>query len=100
MSEASADCLADAKADAVVALVECARTSNTSTNRLADAVADAAVAPVECAWTSELAKQSAQVQICQDKGKLRRTRIEAERFRAGWTRLRAAVGGRAEEKNG
>ena len=57
----------DAKANAVVALVQCAQTSDASADRLADAVANAAVAPVECAWTSELAKQSAGVRICQVK---------------------------------
>ena len=66
-SNTSTDCLADAKADAIVALVESAQTTDASADRLADAVADTAVAPVECAWTLELAKQSARVQICQVK---------------------------------
>jgi hypothetical protein len=35
--------------------------------------------------------------ICQVKEELRRTRIKAERFRAGWTRL-PAVGGRRRKR--
>jgi hypothetical protein len=48
---------------------------------------------IECARTSELAKRSAGKWIRQVKEELRRTRIEAKRFRAGWTRLHAVVGG-------
>ena len=41
MLDTSAERLADAKADAAVAPVECAHTSDASTNRLTDAKADA-----------------------------------------------------------
>jgi hypothetical protein len=58
-----------------------------SANRLVDAKADAAVARIECAGTSELVERRAGERICQVKEELRRTRIETERFRAGWTRL-------------
>jgi hypothetical protein len=40
---------------------------------------------------------NAEERICQVKEELRRTRIEAERFRAGWTRL-PAVGGRGRKR--
>ena len=69
-----------------------------SANRLADAKADAAIAPVKCTRTSELAKQRAGERICQVKEELRRTRIKVERFRVGWTRLRTAVGGRGGKR--
>ncbi len=67
MSNASTDCLANAKVNAVVVLVKCVRTSNASADCLADAMDDATVALVECAWMSELAKRSAGVRICQVK---------------------------------
>ena len=69
-----------------------------SADRLADTEANAAVTPVECARTLELAKRRAGERICQDKEELRRTRIEAKKFRVGWTRLRAAVGGRGRKR--
>ncbi len=46
MLDASPERLVDAKADAAVALVECARMSNASADCLADAKANAADAPV------------------------------------------------------
>ncbi len=67
MSDASANRLTDAKADAAVALVECAQTANASADRLTDAKANAAAAPVECERTSELAERSARARICQVK---------------------------------
>ena len=73
MLDASADCLADAKANAAIARVECER-------------------------TSELAKRRAGERIRQVEEELRRTRIEAKRFRAGWTRLCATVGGRERKR--
>ena len=69
-----------------------------SADCLADAEADAAVAHVEWAQTSKLAERRAGEQIHQVKEELRRTRIEAERLRAGWTRLRTAIGGRGGER--
>jgi hypothetical protein len=74
------------------------RMLDASANRLANAKADTAVMPVKCARTLELAKRRAGERICQVKEELRRTRIKAERFRAGWTRLRAAVGGRGGKR--
>ena len=74
------------------------RMLNASADRLADAVANAAVARVKCARTLELAKQRAGEGICQVKEELRRTRIEAERFRVGWTRLRTTFGGRGRKR--
>ena len=82
------------------------RMLNASADCLADTEANTAVARVECAWTLELAKQRAGEGICQVEEELRRTRIEAKRFRAGWTRLhragwtrlRAAVGGRGRKR--
>ena len=62
-----------------------------SADCLANTKADAAVARVECTGTLELAKRRAGERICQVKEKLRRTRIKAERLRAGWTRLYVAV---------
>ncbi len=44
--DVSAKCLTDAKTDAAVAPVKCARMSDVSTNRLADAKANTAHAPV------------------------------------------------------
>ena len=46
MLDASTKCLADAKADAAVAPVECVRTSDASADCLADAKANTANAPV------------------------------------------------------
>ncbi len=69
-----------------------------SANRLANAEADAAVACVECARTLELAERRAGERICQVEEELRKTRIKAKRFRAGWTRLRTAVGGRGRKR--
>ena len=74
------------------------RMLDASADSLADAEANAAIAHVKCAWTLELAKRRAGERICQVEEELRRTRIEAERFRAGWMRLCAAVGGRGRKK--
>ena len=73
------------------------RMLDASPDRLTDAKADAAVACVECVLTSELAERRAGERIYQVKEELRRTRIEAKRFRAGWTRL-PAVGGRGRKR--
>ena len=73
MLDASADCLANAKANAAVARVECVR-------------------------TLELAKWRAGEGIRQVREELRRMRIKAKRFRVGWTRLRVAVGGRGRKR--
>jgi hypothetical protein len=64
---------------------------------LADAKANAAVARVECEWRSELYKWRVGEWISQIEEELRRMRIKAERFSAGWTRLRAAVGRRGRK---
>ena len=74
------------------------RMLNASTDCLANAKADAAVARVECPRTLELAERRAGEQICQVKEELRRTRIKAKRFRVGWTRLRTGVGGRGRKR--
>ena len=71
---------------------------NVSADRLADAEANAAVARVECARTLELAERRAGERIHQVEEELRRMRIKAERFRAGWMRLRPAVGGRGRKR--
>ena len=64
---------------------ELCRMLNASADCLANAKADAAVALVDGAQTSELAKRRAGEWICQVEEQLRRTRIKAKRFRAGWT---------------
>ena len=56
------------------------RMLDASADRLADGKANAAVRRIEYARTSELAKRKAGEQICQVKEELRRTRIEAERW--------------------
>jgi hypothetical protein len=74
------------------------RMLDASADCLANAEADAAIARVECARTSELAEQRAGERIHQVEEELRRTRIEAEMFRVRWTRLHAAVGGRGRKR--
>ena len=69
------------------------RMLDASANRLADIKADTAIARFKCSWTLELAERRARERICQVKEKLRRLRIKAKRFRVGWTRLHAAVSG-------
>ena len=70
------------------------RMLDTNADRLADAEADAAVARVESARRSELAERTAGERVRLVEEELRRTRIEAERYRSGWTRLSSAQGGR------
>ena len=74
------------------------RMLHASADCLAKAEADAAVARVKCARMSELAERRAGERICRVEEELRRTQIEAERFRVGWTRLHAAVGGRGRKR--
>ena len=73
MLDTSADCLADAKANAAIACIECVRTSELTQRRVGE-------------WIRQVEEE------------LRRTRIKAWRFRAGWTRLCPAVGGRGRKR--
>ena len=74
------------------------RMLDASADRLTDSKANATVARFECVRKLELAKRREGERIRQVEEKLRRMRIKAKRFRAGWTRLHPVVGGRGEKR--